>query len=119
MNVSPERDGYSLKIEIVETSCIYFCSHFFKAFKDKTRIKNASLLNNHLIKEALCYCLNCKDKSKKYLRNYNTLIDEFFLEGKKLLIQYKVHDKNDLVINITPSGACLKKFANGSFLNFF
>ena len=63
MSASPEK-GYSLKVEIAETSYIYFCSHFYKGFKDRTEIKNASILKNHTMKEALCYCLNCLERIK-------------------------------------------------------
>ena len=67
MSASPDR-GYSLKIEIIETSCIYFCSHFYKSFKDGTKIKDASILKNHTIKQALCFCSSCLDKIRKCLK---------------------------------------------------
>ena len=104
MSVS-DRDGFTFKIEIVETSCIYFHSHFYKTFKDRAKIKGASILKNHTIKEALGYCSSCQDKIKKCLRTYNTLSDEFFFETRKLLIQHytKIYDKNNLVIYISPS----------------
>ena len=103
MSASPKK-GYSLKVEIAETSCIYFCSHFYTGFKDRTEIKNASILKNHTMKEALCYCLTVW-KELKCLRKYNTLSDEFFFETRKLLIQHypKVYAKNNLVIRMTPS----------------
>ena len=50
----------------------------------------------HLSREILCYCATCRDEIKKLLDNYDTLSDEVFFEGRKLLIQYypKYSDKN-------------------------
>ena len=110
MSVS-DRHVFYLKVDLIKAGCIYFCSHFYKAFKYRTSIKDASILKNHLIKEALCYCSSCKTKIKKCLRNHDTLNDEFFFEGRKLLIQHypKVYDKNNLVICMSPSSSCKSK----------
>ena len=107
MNVL-NRDDFLLKVEINETSCLYFCSHFYKAFKNKTRINDATILKNYSSREALCYCASCRKKIKKYLRNYDTLKDEFFFEGRNFSIQYypKVYcDENNLVIYIYMSAS--------------
>ena len=87
MNVS-NRDDFFLKVETNKTSCFYFCSHFYKAFKDKRRINDTSILKNYSWREALSYCASCRNKIKKYLRNYDTLSAEFLIEGRKLLIKY-------------------------------
>ena len=79
-------DGLTFRTEISETSL--FLLLFFKAFKYKERIKNASVLRNHPTKEVLCYCEGFQKKIKKYLCVYDTLSDEFFFEGRKLLMPY-------------------------------
>ena len=105
MNVS-NRDDFLLKVETNEASFLFFCSHFYKAFKDKARINDTSILKNYSSREALCYCASCRNKSKKYLRNYDTLSAEFLFEERKLLIQYypKFYcDKNNLVTLMSAS----------------
>ena len=82
------QDGFSPKIEITETSCVYFCPHFYKKFKERTNIKDASVFENYKMKEALCYCLSCNDKNKKRLKIYDTSSDRYFLEARKLLMLY-------------------------------
>ena len=105
MNVSGQ-DGFSLRIEIDKTCCFCFCSHFYKAFKDRARIKNASILKHYSSREVLRFCADCQNKIKKYLCNYDALSNEFFFEGRKLLIQYYPEvfcDENSLVIYISAS----------------
>ena len=71
MNVL-NRDDFLLKVEINETSCLYFCSHFYKAFKNKTRINDATILKI-IRQEKLCVIVQAVGKKiKKYLRNYDT-----------------------------------------------
>ena len=105
MNVS-NRDDFLLKVEINEASCLYFCSYFYKAFKDKVRINDVSILKHYSSREALCYCSSCRNKIKKYFLNYDTLSDAFFFKGRKLLIQRypKVYcGENNLVIYMSAS----------------
>ena len=85
-------------IENFGPSCIYFCSHFYKVFKEKKKIRNASILDSYVLKEALCYCLSCRDKIKKHLRIYDTSNDRFFFEARKRFIQYhpKIYENNNL-----------------------
>ena len=100
------RDDFLLKVEINEASCLYFCSHFYKAFKDKARNNDASILENYSSREALSYCASCRNKIKKYLRHYDTLSDEFFFEGRKFLIQHypKIYcGENNLVTYMSAS----------------
>lgn len=77
---SYQNGGIILKVEMVQTNCIYFCCHFYKIFKDTTKIKDAFILKNHLLREVLCYCENFKNKIKNYFCHYNTLSDEFFFK---------------------------------------
>ena len=52
-----------------------FVHIFFQAFKNKTIVKEATVIENREKQEALVYCAD-------------TLSDDFFLEARKLLIQY-------------------------------
>ena len=99
MNAS-NRKGLLLKIEIDHTSCLYFRSHFDKVFMERIRIKDGFILKHYSLREAFCYCARCRNKIQKYFCNYNTLSDEFFFEGIKLLIRYhsKVYCDGNLVI---------------------
>ena len=82
MNATLSRDGWSLKFDIDDITCFYFCDHFFKAFKNSSNIKNACTLKVHSSREILCYCATCNDEIKKLLDNYDALSDEFFLRER-------------------------------------
>lgn len=42
------------KVEIKESNRLYFCSHFYKSFKDKAKIHNASILQNNSLGKVSC-----------------------------------------------------------------
>ena len=71
-------------IKIEEVSCFYFCDHFYKAFRKKEPIKNASVLRSHPLDEVIDFCCSCciifavKSKACPIV---------FFNEAKKNLIQ--------------------------------
>ena len=94
-----DQDGFIIDIENAALGCIYFCNPFYEVFKNKTKIKNASILDNYSSKKALCYCLSCYNKIKKYLKTCDTLSGQFFFEARKLLIPHhpKIYDKNNLI----------------------
>lgn len=41
MNI--HNDTRTFRLEIEETSGFYFCDHFYEAFKDKGKVRNASV----------------------------------------------------------------------------
>ena len=86
---SVSRQGVcSFRIEIDETSCFYFCDHFYKAFKRKVKVKSASVLKQKLSGGVIGYCADCRKKICNYLLDINTLSDDFLNKARKLLIQY-------------------------------
>ena len=81
MNVS--RQGIcSFRIEIDKTSCFYFSNHFYKGFKSNVKVKGASVLKQHLSGEVIGYSSDCQKKICNYLRNIDTLSNDFF-RGKE------------------------------------
>lgn len=87
MNVSLD-NRESFGREVKETACFYFCDHFYKAFKDKVKVRGASVLKQTPSKEVIAYCSDCRKQIFRYLGNINTLSTEIFSEARKLLIQY-------------------------------
>ena len=77
---------FNVKIE--EASCFYFCEHFYKAFKEKKPIKNASILQYHPAEELIGYCCECQKKIQKLCSQFEALSNNYFIEAKKTLIQY-------------------------------
>ena len=48
----PDKNGVvSFQAELENTSCFYFCNHFYKNFKDKVRITGASVIRENRTKE--------------------------------------------------------------------
>ena len=71
-------DDFTFTIDMAEISCIYFCGHFYKTFKERMKIMNVSILKNYKTKKVLCCCSSCKDKINKHFQKYNTSNDQFF-----------------------------------------
>ena len=91
---------FNVKIE--EVACFYFCDHFYKAFREKKSIKNASVLQPHPTEEVIVYCLECQKKNYDICSKFDNLSERFFIEAKKNLIQYYpiVKWKGVSIINI-------------------
>ena len=71
-----------------EYDCLYFCHHFYEAYRNKTMIQKLTCIEGG--REALLYCDSCfKEKITKYTtqRNWSK---EFFDDVKKNLIRYVV-----------------------------
>ena len=49
--------------ELENTSCFSFCGHLHKDFKDKVRVRGASVIRKNSTKEVIGYCADCE----KYL----------------------------------------------------
>ena len=61
MNLS--RQGvFSFRMEIDETSCFYFCDHFYKGFKKNVKVKGASVLKWGLTGEVIGCWSDCRKK---------------------------------------------------------
>ena len=82
MNVNYNGNGIC-NVKIEETSCFYFCNHFYKAFKKKESMKGASILRLRPSEEVIAYCVNCKDIIFKICRQFEPLSDSSFIEAKK------------------------------------
>ena len=70
-----DRNDWRLLLDTEDISCFYFCNHFLETFMKKSKIKNASTLTCHSLKEILLYCETCKNKIKKLLDNCDKLSD--------------------------------------------
>ena len=70
------------RIEIDETSDFYFCNHFYKGFKRNVKGKGASVLKPGLSGEVIGCCSDCRKKNCNYLRNTDTLSNDFFLRHR-------------------------------------
>ena len=81
-------EGLIVNDKIEEVSCFYFCNHFYKAYKKREPIKSASMLRSHPTAEVIAYCCSCQDKVRKICCQFESLSDSFFMEAKKILIQY-------------------------------
>ena len=83
MNVSHHFDNCSFRAEIDETSCFYFCDRFYKAFKEKVRVRASSILKQIPKREVIAYCIDCQNSIRRVLYGFDRLSDEFFNETKK------------------------------------
>ena len=64
--------------------CLYFCPHFYKAYKGKINVKKISFATCR--KEALLYCdRSFKEQIQKYV-SLDSDLQAFFDEVKKILI---------------------------------
>lgn len=83
MNI--QNDTCTFRIEIEETSGFYFCDHFYKAFKDKVKVRNASVWTKKVQKKLY-------DNIGKMFWNFSISVTRyrmiFFFEARKLLIQH-------------------------------
>ena len=77
--------GVAFNMKLDEVSCLYFCDHFYKAFKKKQTIKGASILRSHPNEEVIAYCSSCHKKNCKICCQFESLSDSFFAEAKKNL----------------------------------
>ena len=88
MNVNYNENGIC-NVKIEETSCFYFCNHFYKAFKKNESMSTfASILRLRPSEEVIAYCANCQDIIFKVCRQFEPITDSFFIEAKKFLIHY-------------------------------
>ena len=85
-NIPDENGTISFRIELENTSCFYFCDHFYKNFKDKVRIRGASVIRENRTKEVIGYCADCEKYLSKLLK-CDKLTKYFFFEMRKFLIQ--------------------------------
>ena len=85
-NIPDENGTCSFWIELENTSCFYFCDHFYKNFKDKVRIRGASVMRETRTKEVVGYCADCEKYLSQLLR-CDKLTEYFFFEVRKFLIQ--------------------------------
>ena len=83
MNVSHHLDNCSFRVKIDETSCSYFCDHFYKAIKEKVRVRASSILKQSSTREVIAYCIDCQNSIRRFLHGFDRLSDEFFYETKK------------------------------------
>ena len=67
------------RINIDETTCFYFCKHFYKAFKDEKVKINYFVIINYSLNQTACYCADCLERISKYFKHLYTLSNEFFL----------------------------------------
>lgn len=74
----------SFKVNLEDTSCFYFCDHFLKAFKEKSKIKDPLVLRKSNPNEVIGCCSGCKDEINKYFLPLDILSNEFFVEMIKL-----------------------------------
>ena len=81
MNV--HSDAVNFRIVIEETSCFYFCSHFYKAFKDKVNFRGASVMKQESTKEVIGYCSECRKNILKIICKHTTLSKGVFLKQEK------------------------------------
>ena len=77
-NIPDENGAYSFQIELENSSCFYFCDHFCKNFKDKVRIRGASVVRDNRTKEVIGYCADCEKYISKILK-CDKLTEYFFL----------------------------------------
>ena len=67
-------------------SCLYFCPHFYMAYRGKIRVKK--ILFAAFRKETLLYCDSClKEQIQKHV-SFDSGSRTFFDEVKNILIQY-------------------------------
>ena len=76
-NILDGNDTVSFWIELENTSCFYFCGHFYKDFKDKVRVRGAFVIRKNSIKEVIGYCADCEKFISKLL-GCNELTEYFF-----------------------------------------
>ena len=106
MNVGISQRSFWINLD--DTFCFYFCNHFLKAFKEKVKIKDALVLRKSNPDEVIACSDECKGRIVKYLRHFDTLSDEFFLEASKLLIQYfPVNYNRPFFVDLTLNDACI------------
>lgn len=80
--------------DINDTTCFYFCGHFYNAYKENVCVKGATFTENHEKKEAIAYCATCREYLLEKFCSIDTLSDGvFFLEAKKLLILHFPYEK--------------------------
>lgn len=83
MNI--HNDTRTFRLEIEETSGFYFCDHFYEAFKDKGKVRNASVWTKKVQKKLF-------DNVDKMCWNFSISVTRyrmiFFFEARKLLIQH-------------------------------
>ena len=76
-NILDGNDTVSFWTELENTSCFYFCGHFYKDFKDKVRVRGAFVIRKNSIKEVIGYCADCEKYISKLL-GCNKLTEHFF-----------------------------------------
>ena len=85
-NIPDENGAVSFWTEFGNTSCFDFTDPFYKNFKDKVRIRGASVIRENRTKEVIGYCADCEKYLSKLLK-CGTLTKLFFFEVGKFLIQ--------------------------------
>ena len=72
-------------IKTLEYICIYFCRHFFEAYRGSWKISNVNA--RYSDKEAIFVCKDCLQILKRYKRSTSP---NFFYFVRRMLIQYFV-----------------------------
>ena len=77
-----------IQIKPWELDCLYFCPHFFEAYRGRGKIQDVNA--RYVDKEAAFVCRDCLDVLKIYKRSTSPLLFDFI---KKMIIQYFVPSK--------------------------
>ena len=77
-----------IQIKPWEYNCIYFCPHFFEAYRGSGKVSNVSA--RYSDKEVIFVCKDCLQILKRYKRSTSP---NFFYFVRRILIQYFVQVK--------------------------
>lgn len=94
---------HKCRIDLDESNCFLFFFSFFEAFKQKSIVKGATAIERHELKEGIAYCAKCRKYLVPKFHRFGTLSNDFFLEVRKLLIQYYPEKKSGIsyVVHVT------------------
>ena len=78
MNMNKNQPFAHYFLKPAEFNCVYFCPHFYKAFKKNITIESAEVVES--LEEVVLYCKRClKENIRKFVFS-DSLSDAYFLE---------------------------------------
>lgn len=90
MSIKDEDNIGRFQIDLNESSCLYFCGHFYESFKQKYTAKGATIIEGHIRQEVIEFCAECGKYLIKKFHKFDNLSDSFRKPGTTYIVYINI-----------------------------